>query len=294
MHFYKGTALRVVDWEPNVAVLDQEDLFAQGIDTSVLVAGAPRVNALGSCTANAGTEGLSQVLDLSDFCALTGATSFADTVGAEKFAIRFYHACTDQTGNTTTEWPPTDCGSCGADVVTELEGMSVNGHPVIAGDLVANGPDNIVSLMQSGGLIVGQEWFNAWMEPGPGGFIDGDGTTSAIQACISSGVAGGHETYWSAIEKVMLLPNGSVDTVNTIIRARNSWTKSWGDNGSYRFHLSTFIAISNYCDFRQFQPYIPPVVNGQPITGSVSATTSLTLPSFSEVMRAQNKQLVSV
>jgi len=243
----------VVDWEPNIGVLDQEDLFAQGIDTSALVPGAPKVDALGSCTANATTEALSvsNILDLTDFCALTGAASYSDVVNAEKFAICFYHNCTDQTGSTSTEWPPTDCGSDGADCVTEMEQMSVNSHPLISGDLVATGAQNIVSLMQSGGLMCGQEWFNAFMEPDSNGFIDGDGSPEAIENCINSGVAGGHETYWSAIVQLRFLPSGLIDVNNTIIRGRNHWTKSWGDNGSYYFRLGTFMAIAQYCDWRQ-------------------------------------------
>ena len=59
MHFYDGaTRLKPVDWEPKNGVLDQEDLIAQGIDTAKLVKGAQKVDALGSCTANATSSGV--------------------------------------------------------------------------------------------------------------------------------------------------------------------------------------------------------------------------------------------
>jgi hypothetical protein len=247
LHVHEGTAdvLSTVDWEPKVGVLDQEDLIAQGIDTSVLVPGAKKVDALGSCTANAGTAALSNVLDEASFIAATGATSYADVVGAEKFAIRFYSQCTHQTGDPGQEWPPTDCGSSGPYVVKELEAMKL-----ITGAQIANDATSIVSLMQGGGLIVGQPFFNSWEEPDAQGFIDGDGSAGALKAAMRSGVAGGHETYWSAIEHLALV-NGRVDALNTVIRFRNSWTKSWGDNGSARAHLSTFMWLASHCDFRR-------------------------------------------
>src|SRR5215469_16330299 len=60
MHLHDGTALRTVDHEPPLPVFDQEDLIAQGIDTSKIVPGARRVDALGSCTCNAGTVSLAE------------------------------------------------------------------------------------------------------------------------------------------------------------------------------------------------------------------------------------------
>jgi hypothetical protein len=42
----------------------------------------------------------------------------------------------------------------------------------------------------------------------------------------------------------------------TIVRFRNSWTEGWGDHGSYRAHLSTYIALGAYCDFRRLTPKI--------------------------------------
>lgn len=246
LHLHDGGTLKAVDHEPKVAVLDQEDLLAQGIHTSKLVPGAADVDALGSCVPNTATEALSNALDGAAFTKVTGA-AISDAAGAEEYAIRLYHATTDLTGDPSSEWPPTDCGSTGLYVCKELEKTGV-----ISGHRTAHGADNIVSLMQSDGLLVGQPWFNSWFQPDAHGFIDGDGSIAAFEEALASGVAGGHETYWSAIEHLELTATGRVDPAKTIIRFRNHWTASFGDNGSGRVHLSTFVMLGGNCDWRQF------------------------------------------
>jgi hypothetical protein len=258
LHLHDGvTPLKKVDHEPKVGVLDQSDLEAQRIFTDLLIRGAKRANALGSCTANATVSALSNLLPSTTFLMLPKKiahtthelSGYQDVVNAERAAVLFYHACTAQTGQPAEEWPPTDCGSSGAYVVQELQHLRL-----AKGAKIASGADNIVSLLQQGGLIVGQPFFNAAEEPDQFGFIDGDGSPSAIEALIASGVAGGHETYISAIEKLTLLPSGHVDPYNTVLRERNSWSASWGDNGSYRCHLSTHIALQGSSDFRLILP----------------------------------------
>lgn len=252
-----GITLKAVDHEPAVAVLDQEDLIKQGIDTSQVVPGAAKVDALGSCTANAFTAALSnlnpdrvsvqmtvsrKVSVVSRFDRATGAAGFTDTKGAEEFAIRFYHGCTDQTGSTSEEWPPTDCGSSGPFITEYATTLGL-----VSGEQVAHTPDDLVSLMQADGVLTGSPWYNAWMTPTSDGFIDSGG----IEAAMASGIAGGHETYFCAVEKLVLTATGAVTLDKTIGRARNSWTKSWGDAGCYRFRFSTFAAIAGQCDHRQ-------------------------------------------
>jgi hypothetical protein len=249
-HVWDGvTKLTTVDHEPKVAVLDQEDLHAQGIVCSSFIPGAGNPDALGSCTAQASTAALSNLLDQPTFLALTSASSYADTKSAEIWAIGFYHLCTDETGDPSTEWPPVDCGSSGPYVVQEMQHLNL-----AAGDTIAHGPQNIVSLMQSDGLLCGSPWFNSFFEPNTIGFIDGNGTESDIQSAINSGVAGGHETYMSAIEALALTETGQVIPERTVIRSRNSWSASFGDHGSFRSHLSTWVALGNYCDFRRLIP----------------------------------------
>lgn len=245
LHLHKGEALHAVDHEPKMAVLDQEDLFAQGIDTSKLVPGAKRVDALGSCTANATVVAVSNVLDRVRFRKFAHCESYQDTVGAERGAILFYHRCTDQTGSRAQEWPPTDCGSSGPYIVSELERLGL-----ISGQRIAHGAQNLVSLLQSSGVLEGGPFLNAWMEPGPDAMVDGNGSLSTLESQIKLGVAGGHETYISAIEKLALSETGVVESRGTILRVRNSWSASWGDHGSFRIHLSTLVALGSYFDFR--------------------------------------------
>ena len=56
-HLYGGTPLKTAAHEIPIPVLDQEDLQAQGIDTSQLIPGAPKADALGSCAAIVSSEG---------------------------------------------------------------------------------------------------------------------------------------------------------------------------------------------------------------------------------------------
>lgn len=248
-HVHDGTPLKAVNWEPKNGVLDQEDLIEQGIDTSALIAGASKVGALGSCTANATMSALSNVMSETDYLAFTKATSYGDVVGIEKAAILFYHQCTDQTGRPDEEWPPTDCGSSGPYIVWLAQKLGL-----ISGAKIAHGAQNIVSLLQTGGLATGQPFLKAWMEPNALGFIDGNGSTETLKKQIAGGVAGGHETYLCEIVDLQLTETGAVVPEKTIIRFRNSWTVSWGDQGDYLAHLSTYVALGSACDFRQFQP----------------------------------------
>lgn len=245
LHFHQGSKLTTVDHEPKVDVLDQEDLLKQGIRCSTFIPNAQDADALGSCTANATTSALSNVLAEDEFLKVTGASSYSDVVGAEKFSIRFYHACTDQTGDPSSEWPPTDCGSSGQYIVKELQTLGL-AH----GDKIAHGADSLVSLMQHDGILAGIPFLQDWMQPDSAGFVDGDGSLGNLQQQIADGVAGGHEIYLSAVEEIAF--NGShVDPFKTVFRFRNSWGPGWGDHGSARFHLSTLVALGNYADFRQ-------------------------------------------
>ena len=252
-HWPGKVTLKTVDHEPKVAVLDQEDLLAQGIRCSTFIPGATDVDELGSCTANTVIEALSRLLSTQAFVNLlaigpfAGSKAYNDTVSAEKAAIRFYHGCTDLTDNSASEWPPTDCGSSGPYIEKYAQHLGL-----IKTAKIAHGADNIVSLMQSDGLLLGMPWFNAMFEPDASAFIDGNGTASAIQAIVNSGVAGGHEIYLSAIEKLVVLPTGHVDPFKSTCRIRNHWTRSWGDEGSGRLHLSTLVALGGSIDTRQF------------------------------------------
>lgn len=258
LHQHDGVShLKTVDHEPKVGVLDQSDLESQGIYTDLLIRGAKRADALGSCTANATVAALSNILPSVEFLMLPKKIAHTthelsdneDVVNAERAAVLFYHACTDQTGQPSEEWPPTDCGSSGAYVVQELQKLKL-----ASGAKIASGADNIVSLLQQGGLIVGQPFLTAWETPDTFGFIDGNGSAATLEAQIRQGVAGGHELYVSAIERLVLYATGAVNPYKTVLRIRNSWGRLWGDNGSCRIHLSTYVALGGSCDFRLILP----------------------------------------
>ena len=249
-HLYRGEPLKTVDWEPPVPVLDQEDLLSQGIKCSTFIPGAQNVDALGSCTCNAGTASLAE-----RYGAVRGDAALASVLGLsttnavqnEIFAIKLYNAVTDQTGDPSSEWPPTDCGSTGLYVCQELIAQKL-----VAGYKSAASMESLISLLQGGSVIIGQPFFNAWMDPDAQGFVDDSGSRADLEHAISSGVAGGHETCISAVETLVLLATGAIDLQKTVVRVRNSWSKTWGDNGSYRFHLSTLGWLGNQCDYKAF------------------------------------------
>ena len=248
LHLHDGSPLKEVDHEPPVPTLDQEDLHAQGISLPDLVPGAADADALGSCTCNAGTVSLAE-----RFAAKHGTVdlpgiglSTTDPVAGEKYAITLYHAVTDQTGDPAQEWPPTDCGSSGYYVCTELEKQKL-----ITGYRTASGIHNLVSLLQAGTVMMGAPWFRAWMEPDGQGFVDGTGSMTDLQAAVSSGVAGGHETCISAVERLTFNALGLIDPGKSHVRVRNSWSTAFGDHGSYRVHLSTLQMLGHYADFKQ-------------------------------------------
>lgn len=251
LHLHRGEALKETDYEPPIPVLDQEDLFDQGIFTSQLVPGAKDVDALGSCTCNAGAASLAERLAAGTGLGLesvkNAGMSLTDSAINEKFAITLYHQVTNQVGSRAQEWPPTDCGSTGLYVCQELEKLKLIKRHRTTHDI-----PGLISLLQSGTVIMGLPWFNAWMEPDASGFVDNGGTVDDLNNALRSGIAGGHETCISAVECLQMWGTEKIDLQASHVRVRNSWGNRWGDHGSYRIHLSTLQYLGSHVDWKQF------------------------------------------
>jgi hypothetical protein len=253
--FHATEQMKEVTWDIPIPVLDQEDLLAQGIDTSTLVSGATTVDALGSCTANASTAHIAQLSvtagkDLESLEVGYGGRVWRMSPNSspanEQWAIVFYHLDTDQTKSSSQEWPPTDCGSTGQYCCQ----FAVN-HGLAKDYVVPHNVQGALLALQTGTVIQGAPWFNSWFTPDSQGFIDGDGSVESLQAAIQSGVAGGHETCQRGIVQLAQTKAGAVDLQNTVILVRNSWSQNFAKNGDYLIHASTLDLIGNYVDYKQ-------------------------------------------
>jgi hypothetical protein len=254
LEFHDGSPLKEVTHAIPIPVLDQEDLHAQGIDVTKLVPGAQDTDALGSCTCNTGTAHIAERWaaagkDFAELRLSSGAGELAmsasDARADEEFAIVLYHLVTDQTGETSQEWPPTDCGSTGLYVCQELISQGFAKSYKAAASVTG-----ALSLLQKGTVMMGGPWFNSWMNPGSDGFVDGDGSHAALQAAIKSGVAGGHETLLHGIPQIAQAADGTVDLGNTVFRVRNSWSTQFALDGDYLLHASTINYLARHYDFK--------------------------------------------
>ncbi len=236
---YTGEPIRPVEWTPKAPVLDQQDLLAQGIRTSTLFEGAPDVDALGSCTANAATC-LISVLHTADHLAAAGLDTTAPAA-AEAWAIGLYSDATHRDQWLDQAWPSQDCGSSGLGVAKALRGRGLidqYGHATTA--------EELCTLLQTGPVLAGLPWYEAWFTPvGAAALLDD------IPGWDKSPVAGGHEVCITALETVATTPDGSLDHARTVLRARNSWSPSWADQGHFRLSLALYQALRHEIDLVQ-------------------------------------------
>lgn len=242
VHDGSGVKLKTADHEPPLAVLDQEDLHAQGIDVRTLfphVRGVKDVDALGSCVGNATTAHLSERVGLSKM----KLADPNDTKAGEVFAINRYHRATEFDEQFFREYPTDDTGSSG---LGSAKACKRDG--LISGYVHATTLQGFLSLLQSGTAILGVPWFNAWFEPDSNGFVDAGGPN----VWASSGLAGGHEICATAIEALVFTATGDIDLDKTVIRYRNSWAKSFADNGSFRMRAGTYVTLRPEIDIIQF------------------------------------------
>lgn len=234
----KGVRLATSDHEPPCPILDQEDLHQQGIHPTKIfpkVKGLDDADALGSCVGNATVEHLTERVGMAKL-----KLKASDSVGAEVLAIQRYHRATQLDEDWADEYPSTDCGSSG---LGSAQACKADG--LISSYRHAATARGVLAMLQTGTAISGWPWFNAWFEPDADGFIDsGDWE--------SSGIAGGHEFCLTAVEALVLNPDDSINLDATIVRARNSWAKGWGDHGSFRFRMSTYARCRRQVDVVQF------------------------------------------
>lgn len=228
-----AATIRPARHDPAIPVLDQEDLHAQGIDVRELFPGAriDQADALGSCVGNASVYALSSLYrdDLSG-----AGLSATDSRANEIVAIRRYHRATQMDLDLADQYPTVDCGSSG---LGSCRAMRKDG--LIGSYRWAFSAHGVASLLQSGGVMLGVPWYEAWFDPDSDGFVDQDGWQD-------SGVVGGHEIYVAELESW-----NDRDPGQSVIRFVNSWDSSWGDAGSGRLRLSTYDALRWQIDAKQ-------------------------------------------
>ncbi|MFH8813118.1 hypothetical protein ACH4GZ_38965 [Streptomyces hygroscopicus] len=235
---YAGEPIRTTAWEPRTPVLDQQRLLEQGIRTSTLFESVEDVDALGSCTGNAGTALLSILLTKAE--AEQAGLDTSSAKAAEEFAIRLYAEATTADEWMDYTWPTQDCGSSGLGVAKALHKRGLidqYGHATTAEELCRD--------LQTGPVLMGLPWRDAFFQPDRDGFIDHDPDWAA------SADAGGHEVCIVALEDVALDETGALIPEHTVLRFANSWSSSWGDGGHGRLYLTTYLALRHEIDLIQ-------------------------------------------
>lgn len=240
-----GASLAEVEWDIPIPVLDQEDLNAQGIDTSQLVQGAQKVDALGSCVPNASTASLAQ-RTVAAGRELPSGLSADDAVADERFAIVLYNEIGQVVGVQAEAWPPNDDGSTG-----EAAGQTLVKLGLISSYTAPHGTLGALSALQLGTVVQGTPFFNDWMEADSQGFVDGDGSLDALKAAMDSGLAGGHETCLRGIPQLAQTDKG-VELDKTVVKVRNSWSAQFALDGDFLLHASTLDHLGRYVDYKQF------------------------------------------
>jgi hypothetical protein len=207
-----GKALKDQSWERVLVVLDQGEL--------------------GSCTGNAGTGALG-TQPFFDAAGSNVLPSTSDAADAEKFAVDLYSEATVVDGYPGS-YPPDDTGSSGLAICKVLKSRGT-----IKGYRWARSAYGFLRLLQSGPVLQGMPWYNAFFEPDKDGFIDSD-----VQ-WTSSGIAGGHEIEAVAVEL------DTKDAFNSVVTYVNSWGTGWGDHGRFRMRLRTYEQLSGI-DLKQY------------------------------------------
>jgi hypothetical protein len=187
---------------------------------------------LGSCTGNAGTGALG-TQPFYDKCGHSTFAAASDAAALEDFAVSLYSDATAVDPYPGT-YKPTDTGSSGLAVCKVLKGRGV-----IRGYRWARTAQGFLQLLQTGPVMQGMPWYEAFFTPDRSGFIDSD------PHWPTSELAGGHEVEALEVEL------DTRDLFNSVITYANSWDTSWGDAGCFRMRLRTYEQLSGV-DLKQF------------------------------------------
>jgi hypothetical protein len=236
---YQGEPIKPAEWAPKVPVLDQENLLTQGIHTSDLFPGADDVDALGSCGGDTGTEAVSVLHDAATL--LEAGLDVSDPVAGQKWAIGLYSDATHRDQWHTVAYPSVDCGTSGLGIAKALRARGLidqYGHATTALEFCRD--------LGHGGFMMGTAWPKAWFEP-----VTAAALLDDIPDWEKSPIAGGHEIYVTALEDVVFDKTGDLDYARTIIRLRNHWSRSWGDNGEFRMSIALYQRMRKQIDLIQ-------------------------------------------
>ena len=157
-----------------------------------------------------------------------------DAATGEEFAVQLYSDATVVDGYPGT-YPPEDTGSSGLAICKVLKTRGT-----IKGYLHARTAYGFLRLLQTGPVLQGMPWHEAFFTPDRKGFIDSDPRWS------SSGIAGGHEVEAVGVEL------DTRDAFNSVITYVNSWGTGWGDSGRFRMRLRTYEQMSGI-DLKKYQ-----------------------------------------
>lgn len=238
-HHYTGGRLHPTEWAPKIPVLNQQNLLSQGIHTSRRHLGVGDLDALGSCTGNAATAAVSILHGTATLEAADLVTT--DPANAEMWAIDLYADATTRDQWHDQTWPSVDCGSSGLGVAKALKARGLIDHYSHA-----TTAEELCQMLQTGPVLAGMPWHEAFFDPpGRTALLDD------ITGWQNSPVAGGHEVCITALEHLTYTPSGGLDYDRTILRVVNSWSKAWGDHGSFRLSLETYRALSDQVDLIQ-------------------------------------------